>query len=153
MLWLWSGRPFFSVPRALADFQPSRALLCGWQNGLLLCSELGRGTDLAINFVRTSCANAAANTTGRWSERGEWGEIARPLPGRCRCSLCARGQPGLPAACWSARCFCAPLSKRNSWVSSWVSESLKTLPLHRSSWGWGRLPLLLARLPRVKDPS
>lgn len=35
----------------------------GWQDWLLLFSDLGCGTDLAINCVKTCCRNIVASTT------------------------------------------------------------------------------------------
>lgn len=61
MLWLWlDWILFFRGSRALASFQSSCLHFC-WQDCLLLCSELGWGTDLAVSCVRTSCTNVIAS--------------------------------------------------------------------------------------------
>lgn len=147
--WLWLDWLFFFVTLVLWLLSNHRASASGWQACLLLCSELGWGTDLAMNCVRTSCTNVVASTTEGGMKKGNE-MIARELFGHCCCSVCNHSQLGLLNHLEFLAILCSASKKKVLSLFTDFRKSGNTMP-NQKLWEQSRLSLPFARLFSHKD--
>lgn len=128
-LWWWFS---FLVTLVLWLLSSHHTSTSGWQDCLLLFSDLGWGTDLAKNCVKTSCRNIIASTTEAGVKKGNE-RTARELFGHSCCSMCNHSQSGLLSSLLEfLAILCSAFQKKI--LSLWVSEGLEIPCLTRNLW-------------------